>query len=154
MALLGDAMWVGLLTLAGWGLFSGATLGYEFNHVDQKSAIEQAIHPAGSALLLGINVGYVLISLVGRLASPLERTPDSLLVDSTGRPAGRGHTFVIGLAFILSILGKTSVGVFASIGGTILFIEAVSVLTTKRGIIGKLMHVNLVDARCITPQPC
>jgi len=54
----------------------------------------------------------------------------------------------------LSILGKTSVGIFASIGGAILFIEAVSVLTTKRGIIGKLMHVNLVDARCITPQPC
>ncbi|GAE77002.1 membrane-spanning protein [Cutibacterium acnes JCM 18918] len=75
-------------------------------------------------------------------------------VDSTGRPAGRGHTFVIGLAFILSILGKTSVGIFASIGGAILFIEAVSVLTTKRGSIGKLMHVNLVDARCITPQPC
>ena len=155
MALLGDAMWVGLLTLAGWGLFSGATLGYEFNHVDQKSAIEQAIHPAGSALLLGINVGYVLISLVGRLGvSPGTNSRQLAWVDSTGRPAGRGHTFVIGLAFILSILGKTSVGVFASIGGTILFLEAVSVLPTKRGIIGKLMHVNLVDARCITPQPC
>ncbi|MCM8898591.1 hypothetical protein LRP60_08490, partial [Cutibacterium acnes] len=116
---------------------------------------EQAIHPAGSALLLGINVGYVLISLVGRLGvSPGTNSRQLAWVDSTGRPAGRGHTFVIGLAFILSILGKTSVGVFASIGGTILFIEAVSVLTTKRGIIGKLMHVNLVDARCITPQPC
>ena len=84
MALLGDAMWVGLLTLAGWGLFSGATLGYEFNHVDQKSAIEQAIHPAGSALLLGINVGYVLISLVGRLGvSPGTNSRQLAWVDST-----------------------------------------------------------------------
>lgn len=92
MALLGDAMWVGLLTLAGWGLFSGATLGYEFNHVDQKSAIEQAIHPAGSALLLGINVGYVLISLVGRLGVSWNELPTACLGRFDGSPGwARSH---------------------------------------------------------------
>lgn len=45
MALLGDAMWVGLLTLAGWGLFSGATLGYEFNHVDQNQPSSRPFTP-------------------------------------------------------------------------------------------------------------
>ncbi|MSS46345.1 hypothetical protein FYJ43_10005 [Cutibacterium sp. WCA-380-WT-3A] len=151
IALLSDAVWVFLLTLVGLGLFAVATLIYGSRDVSQKPAIEHAIHPVGTVLLLGISAGYVVVSLLGRHGVSLGTCSRKLAwVDANGRPAGRGHTVIIGLAFIVATLGTTAVGAFASIGGAVLFIEAVSILVTERGIIGKLMHLHLVDARTLS----
>ncbi|AOG28597.1 RDD family protein [Cutibacterium avidum] len=126
-ALLIDVICVSALNGIGWGLFV-----------------------AGTALLLAISFGYAIVSLVGRFGfSPGTDSMHLAWVDEDGRPSGRLHTLVIGAAFVLSVLGKTSVGMFASIGGLILFVEAVSVLWDERGIIAKSMHLDLVDASAV-----
>ncbi|MGK2350958.1 RDD family protein [Cutibacterium sp. V947] len=146
-----DAVWVVVLSMLARGLYFGSALAYEANTIDQKPAIEQAIQAVGTDLLIGVNIGYVLVCLLGRLGvSPGTSSRNLAWVNENGRPAGRGHTLVIGLAFILAILGKTVVGGFASIGILILFVEAISVLWDERGIIAKLMHLQLVDSRTLS----
>ena len=145
-ALLIDALCVGALNGLGWGLFVGGTTVYELKDIAHKPAIESATTPIGTALLLAIS----FVSLVGRFGfSPGTDSMHLAWVDEDGRPSGRLHTLVIGAAFVLSVLGKTSVGMFASIGGLILFVEAVSVLWDERGIIAKSMHLDLVDASAV-----
>ncbi|MDU5026649.1 MAG: RDD family protein [Cutibacterium avidum] len=149
-ALLIDALCVGALNGLGWGLFGGGTTVYELKDIAHKPAIESATTPIGTALLLAISFGYAIVSLVGRFGfSPGTDSMHLAWVDEDGRPSGRLHTLVIGAAFVLSVLGKTSVGMFASIGGLILFVEAVSVLWDERGIIAKSMHLDLVDASAV-----
>lgn len=149
-ALLIDALCVGALNGLGWGLFVGGTTVYELKDIAHKPAIESATTPIGTALLLAISFGYAIVSLVGRFGfSPGTDSMHLAWVDEDGRPSGRLHTLVIGAAFVLSVLGKTSVGMFASIGGLILFVEAVSVLWDERGIIAKSMHLDLVDASAV-----
>ena len=149
-ALLIDALCVGALNGLGWGLFVGGTTVYELKDIAHKPAIESATTPIGTALLLAISFGYAIVSLVGRFGFPPGTDSMHLAwVDEDGRPSGRLHTLVIGAAFVLSVLGKTSVGMFASIGGLILFVEAVSVLWDERGIIAKSMHLDLVDASAV-----
>lgn len=149
-ALLIDALCVGALNGLGWGLFVGGTTVYELKDIAHKPAIESATTPIGTALLLAISFGYAIVSLVGRFGfSPGTDSMHLAWVDEDGRPSGRLHTLAIGAAFVLSVLGKTSVGMFASIGGLILFVEAVSVLWDERGIIAKSMHLDLVDASAV-----
>lgn len=149
-ALLIDALCMGALNGLGWGLFVGGTTVYELKDIAHKPAIESATTPIGTALLLAISFGYAIVSLVGRFGfSPGTDSMHLAWVDEDGRPSGRLHTLVIGAAFVLSVLGKTSVGMFASIGGLILFVEAVSVLWDERGIIAKSMHLDLVDASAV-----
>lgn len=149
-ALLIDALCVAALNGLGWGLFVGGTTVYELKDIAHKPAIESATTPIGTALLLAISFGYAIVSLVGRFGfSPGTDSMHLAWVDEDGRPSGRLHTLVIGAAFVLSVLGKTSVGMFASIGGLILFVEAVSVLWDERGIIAKSMHLDLVDASAV-----
>ena len=149
-ALLIDALCVGALNGLGWGLFVGGTTVYELKDIAHKPAIESATTPIGTALLLAISFGYAIVSLVGRFGfSPGTDSMHLAWVDEDGRPSGRLHTLVIGAAFVLPVLGKTSVGMFASIGGLILFVEAVSVLWDERGIIAKSMHLDLVDASAV-----
>ena len=149
-ALLIDALCVGALNGLGWGLFVGGTTVYELKDIAHKPAIESATTPIGTALLLAISFGYAIVSLVGRFGfSPGTDSMHLAWVDEDGRPSGRLHSLVIGAAFVLSVLGKTSVGMFASIGGLILFVEAVSVLWDERGIIAKSMHLDLVDASAV-----
>ena len=152
-ALLIDALCVGALNGLGWGLFVGGTTVYELKDIAHKPAIESATTPIGTALLLAISFGYAIVSLVGRFGfSPGTDSMHLAWVDEDGRPSGRLHTLVIGAAFVLSVLGKTSVGMFASIGGLILFVEAVSVLWDERGIIAKVMHLHLVDTKATTTR--
>ena len=152
-ALLIDVICVSALTGIGWGLFVGGTALYEISDIAHKSAIESATKPIGTALLLAISIGYVIISVAGRLgSSPGTNAMRLAWVDADGHPSGRVHTSVIGAAFILSVLGKTWVGTFASIGIIILFIEAVSVLWDERGIIAKVMHLHLVDTKATTTR--
>lgn len=149
-ALLIDVICVSALNGIGWGLFVAGTALYELKDIAHKSAIESATTPIGTALLLAISFGYAIVSLVGRFGfSPGTDSMHLAWVDEDGRPSGRLHTLVIGAAFVLSVLGKTSVGMFASIGGLILFVEAVSVLWDERGIIAKSMHLDLVDASAV-----
>ncbi|WCC79753.1 RDD family protein [Cutibacterium equinum] len=152
-ALLVDVMFVFALNGIGWGLFTGGTALYELSDITRTTAIESAIHPIGTALLLAINIGYVIVSAAGRFGfSPGTNAMHLAWVDADGRPSGRVHTLVIGAAFILSVFGKTSVGMFASIGIVILFLEAVSLLWDERGIIAKIMHLHLVDAKATTAR--
>ncbi|MDU1419177.1 MAG: RDD family protein [Cutibacterium avidum] len=132
-ALLIDVICVSALNGIGWGLFVAGTALYELSDIAHKPAIESATKPIGTALLLAISIGYVIISVAGRLGS------------SPG-------TNAMGAAFILSVLGKTWVGMFASIGIIILFLEAVSVLWDERGIIAKVMHLHLVDTKATTTR--
>lgn len=152
-ALLIDALCVGALNGLGWGLFVGGTTVYELKDIAHKPAIESATTPIGTALLLAISFGYAIVSLVGRFGfSPGTDSMHLAWVDEDGRPSGRLHTLVIGAAFVLSVLGTTSVGRFASIGAIILFVEAVSVLWDERGIIAKSMHLHLVDTTATTTR--
>ena len=131
----------------------GGTALYEISDIAHKSAIESATKPIGTALLLAISIGYVIISVAGRVgASPGTNAMRLAWVDADGHPSGRVHTSVIGAAFILSVLGKTWVGTLESIGIIILFIEAVSVLWDERGIIAKVMHLHLVDTKATTTR--
>lgn len=148
-----DALCVGALNGLGWGLFVGGTTVYELKDIAHKPAIESATTPIGTALLLAISFGYAIVSLVGRFGfSPGTNSMHLAWVDADGRPSGRLHTLVIGAAFILSVLGTTSVGRFASIGAIILVVEAVSVLWDERGIIAKSMHLHLVDTKATTTR--
>lgn len=152
-ALLIDVICVSALNGIGWGLFVAGTALYELSDIAHKPAIESATKPIGTALLLAISIGYVIVSLVGRFGfSPGTNSMHLAWVDADGRPSGRLHTLVIGAAFILSVLGTTSVGRFASIGAIILFVEAVSVLWDERGIIAKSMHLHLVDTTATTTR--
>lgn len=152
-ALLIDVICVSALNAIGWGLFVAGTALYELSDIAHKPAIESATKPIGTALLLAISIGYVIVSLVGRFGfSPGTNSMHLAWVDADGRPSGRLHTLVIGAAFILSVLGTTSVGRFASIGAIILFVEAVSVLWDERGIIAKSMHLHLVDTTATTTR--
>lgn len=152
-ALLIDALCVGALNGIGWGLFVGGTALYELKDIAHKPAIESATTPIGTALLLAISIGYVIISVAGRLgSSPGTNAMRLAWVDADGHPSGRVHASVIGAAFILSVLGTTSVGRFASIGAIILVVEAVSVLWDERGIIAKSMHLHLVDTKATTTR--
>lgn len=152
-ALLIDALCVGALNGIGWGLFVAGTALYELSDIAHKPAIESATKPIGTALLLAISIGYAIVSLVGRFGfSPGTDSMHLAWVDADGHPSGRVHTSVIGAAFILSVLGKTWVGMFASIGIIILFLEAVSVLWDERGIIAKVMHLHLVDTKATTTR--
>lgn len=152
-ALLIDVICVSALNGIGWGLFVAGTALYELSDIAHKPAIESATKPIGTALLLAISIGYVIVSLVGRFGfSPGTNAMHLAWVDADGRPSGRLHTLVIGAAFILSVLGTTSVGRFASIGAIILFVEAVSVLWDERGIIAKSMHLHLVDTKATTTR--
>ena len=152
-ALLIDVICVSALNGIGWGLFVAGTALYELSDIAHKPAIESATKPIGTALLLAISIGYVIVSLVGRFGfSPGTNSMHLAWVDADGRPSGRLHTLVIGASFILSVLGTTSVGRFASIGAIILFVEAVSVLWDERGIIAKSMHLHLVDTKATTTR--
>ena len=152
-ALLIDVICVSALNGIGWGLFVAGTALYELSDIAHKPAIESATKPIGTALLLAISIGYVIISVAGRLgSSPGTNAMRLAWVDADGHPSGRVHTSVIGTAFILSVVGKTWVGMFASIGIIILFLEAVSVLWDERGIIAKVMHLHLVDTKATTTR--
>ena len=63
------------------------------------------------------------------------------------------HSFVMGACLIIAQLWGSRVGSWSSIGDTILVLEALSVLFTPRGLIGKLMGLQLVDSRTLEPAP-
>ena len=74
-------------------------------------------------------------------------------VDSSGNLAGRRHSFVMGACLIIAELWGSKMGPWSSIGSTILVLEALSVPFTARGLIGKIMGLQLVDSRTLEPAP-
>ena len=59
----------------------------------------------------------------------------------------------MGACLIIAQLWGSRVGSWSSIGDAMLVLEALSVLFTPRGLIGKLMGLQLVDSRTLEPAP-
>ena len=125
-----------------------------YNNPENKTAAEDAMETYGTPLLVALNLVYVIIAMAGRLGvSPGMGTAHLAWTTPRGLPAGRRHSLVIGVAFMCSQLANTRFSILATIGTTVLVVEAISVLFTARGLIGKIMRLNLVDARTIEERP-
>ncbi|MEA5647587.1 MAG: VanZ family protein, partial [Cutibacterium granulosum] len=119
-----------------------------------KPRVEQAFNSYGSITLTALTICYVIVAMSGRLGvSPGSGTAHLAWVDASGNLAGRRHSFVMGTCLIIAQLWGSRVGSWSSIGDAMLVLEALSVLFTPRGLIGKLMGLQLVDSRTLEPAP-
>ncbi|WP_277101374.1 VanZ family protein [Cutibacterium granulosum] len=154
LALLIDVWWVILINLIGLGLITAVALVIMAGDPSLKPRVEQAFNSYGSITLAALNVCYVIVAMSGRLGvSPGSGTAHLAWVDASGNLAGRRHSFVMGACLIIAQLWGSRVGSWSSIGDAMLVLEALSVLFTPRGLIGKLMGLQLVDSRTLEPAP-
>lgn len=154
LALLIDVWWVILIDIAAMGLTAAIVTVILYHNPQNKAVAEHALTTYGTSLLVAFNLVYVIIAMTGRLGiSPGIGTAHLAWTTPHGLPAGRRHSLVIGVAFMCSQLANTRFSILATIGTTVLVVEAISVLFTARGLIGKIMGLNLVDARTIEERP-
>lgn len=154
LALLIDVWWVVIISLIGLGLAAAVSLVIMAGDPSRKPAVEHAIDAYGSIIPVALSVCYVIVAMTGRLGvSPGSGTAHLAWVDSSGNLAGRRHSFVMGACLIIAELWGSKMGPWSSIGSTILVLEALSVPFTARGLIGKIMNLQLVDARTIEQAP-
>lgn len=154
LALLIDVWWVILIDIAAMGLTAAIVTVILYHNPQNKAVAEHALTTYGTSLLVAFNLVYVIIAMTGRLGiSPGMGTAHLAWTTPHGLPAGRRHSLVIGVAFMCSQLANTRFSILATIGTTVLVVEAISVLFTARGLIGKIMRLNLVDARTIEERP-
>lgn len=154
LALLIDVWWVILIDIPAMGLTAAIVTVILYHNPQNKAVAEHALTTYGTSLLVAFNLVYVIIAMTGRLGiSPGMGTAHLAWTTPHGLPAGRRHSLVIGVAFMCSQLANTRFSILATIGTTVLVVEAISVLFTARGLIGKIMRLNLVDARTIEERP-
>ncbi|MGK2350959.1 VanZ family protein [Cutibacterium sp. V947] len=154
LALLIDAWWVAIIDLVALAVAVAIEMTMLYNNPESKTAIGDFMETYGTPLLMAINLVYVIVAMAGRLGvSPGMGTAHLVWTNTLGLPAGRRHSLVVGVAFMCSQLANTRFSILASIGTTVLVVEAISVLFTARGLIGKIMRLNLVDARTIEERP-
>lgn len=154
LALLIDVWWVILIDIAAMGITAAIGMVLLYNNPENKTAAEDAMETCGTPLLAALNLVYVIIAMAGRLGvSPGMGTAHLAWTTPRGLPAGRRHSLVIGMALMCSHLADTRFSILASIGTIVLLVELISVLFTARGLVGKIMGLNLVDARTIEERP-